>query len=114
MNAEDIGLSDGDSLFSYRVEACTGTFSGDVPGFICDHAGDIDSDTGTYDLVFDAAAPALSIDPLTARASGEVLTARHARARSTRLGGNRRRSVDPGLFPNDRPHRSPTVVETTT
>ena len=116
VNAEDIGLSDGNSLFSYRVEACTGTFSGDVPGFICDHAGDIDSDTGTYDLVFDAGAPALSIDPLTCFGfwGGDDCDGANPIEVSV---GSAAADDDPSilvLFPNDRPHRTPTVVETTT
>ena len=116
VNAEDIGLSDGDSLFSYRVEACTGTFSGDVPGFICDHAGEIDTDTGTYDLVFDAGDPALSIDPLTCQGfwGGPDCTAGSPIEVSA---GSAAPGDDPSilvLVPNDRPHRTPTVVETST
>jgi hypothetical protein len=114
-NAEDIGLATGSSTFSYRVEACTGTFSGDVPGFVCDHAGEFDDDSGTWDLVFDAGDPALSIDPLTCQGfwGGPDCT-------TTPISvdvGSAQPDDDPSilvLFPNDRPHRSPTVVETTT
>jgi hypothetical protein len=102
-------------VFAYRVEACTGTFSGDVPGFICDHAGDIDSDTGTYDLVFDAGAPALSIDPLTC---GGFWGGQDCAGTPISVDvGSAGTGDDPSilvLFPNDRPHRTPTVVETTT
>jgi hypothetical protein len=113
-NAEDIGLADGNSTFSYRVEACTGTFSGDVPGFVCDHAGELDG--GTWDLVFDAADPALSIDPLTCQGfwGGPDCT---TGSEISVDAGSAQPGDDPSilvLFPNDRPHRSATVVETTT
>ena len=39
VDARAIGLVDGESDFAYSVEACTGTFSGDVPGLLCDSAG---------------------------------------------------------------------------
>ena len=67
LDAQTIGLADGESDFAYSVTACTGTFSGDVPGTVCDTAGEIDGDSGTWDLVFDAADPALVIDPLVCK-----------------------------------------------
>ena len=113
-NAEDIGLSDGNSTFSYRVEACTGTFSGDVPDFICDHAGELSG--GTWNNVFDAADPALAINPLTCQGfwGGPDCT---AGSEITVDVGSAGAGDDPSilvLFPNDRPHRTATVVETTT
>src|SRR6185503_6671591 len=54
LDAQTIGLVAGESDFAYSVTACTGTFSGDVPGQVCDTAGVFDSDSGTWDLVFDA------------------------------------------------------------
>ena len=116
MNAEAIGLADGDSAFAYRVEACTGTFSGDVPGFICDHAGEIDDDTETWDLVFDAGDPALVIDPLTCFGfwGGDDCDGANPIEVSV---GSAATDDDPtilALFPNDAPRRSPVLVETTT
>ena len=67
LDAQTIGLVDGESDFAYRVEACTGAFSGDVPEAICDSAGEFDTDSGTWDLVFDAADPALVIDPIVCK-----------------------------------------------
>ena len=49
------------------MEACTGTFSGDVPGFICDSAGEIDDTTDTWNLTLNATDPALVIDPLVCK-----------------------------------------------
>ena len=42
LDAQTIGLVDGESDFAYSVTACTGTFSGDVPGPVCDTAGAFD------------------------------------------------------------------------
>lgn len=65
VDASAIGLSDGASQVAYQVTACTGTFSGDVPGQVCDTAGDF---TGTtYNAVLDATHPALDVRPLTCR-----------------------------------------------
>lgn len=116
VNAEDIGLSDGNSSFSYRVEACTGTFSGDVPGFVCDHAGEFDDDTDTWDLVFDAANPALQIDPLTCLGFWGGPACDEADPIEVSI-GSAEEGDDPtilALFPNDAPRRSPVLVETTT
>ena len=116
VNAEAIGLSDGDSAFAYRVEACTGTFSGDVPGFVCDHAGEIDSDTETWDLVFDAGDPALVIDPLTCQGfwGGPACDAGDPIDVSVGSAGAGDDPTILALFPNDAPHRSATLVETQT
>ena len=116
LDAQAIGLADGASSFSYRVEACTGTFTGDVPGFICDSAGEFDDGTGTWDLVFDAAAPPLVIDPLVCQGFWDGgpcdgVDPIEVSAGSAIAGD------DPSilaLFPNDAPHRTATVVETTT
>jgi minor extracellular serine protease Vpr len=116
VDAEAIGLVDGESDFAYSVEACTGTFSGDVPGLICDSVGSIDDVTGTWDLVLDAADPALVIDPLVCKGfwgGGDCddVTPIEVTAGSAGAGDN---PSILALFPNDKPHRSATVVETTT
>ncbi|MGH2640312.1 MAG: S8 family serine peptidase [Actinomycetota bacterium] len=116
VDAGAIGLVDGESDFAYSVEACTGTFSGDVPGLICDSAGSIDDESGTWDLVFDAADPALVIDPLVCKGFWDGGDCDATTPIDVTVG-----SAEPGddpailvLFPNDRPHRSAVVVETST
>jgi len=116
LDAQTIGLVDGESDFAYQVTACTGTFSGDVPGQICDSAGVFDDTSGTWSLVFDAADPALVIDPLVCKGfwgggDCDATTPIDVSVGSAAAGD------DPSilaLFPNDRPHRTATVVETTT
>ncbi len=116
LDAGAIGLTDESSAFSYRVEACTGTFTGDVPGFICDSAGEIDGDTGTWDLVLDATNPALVIDPLVCQGfwDGGACDSSDPIEVSA---GSAEEGDDPSvlaLFPNDAPGSTPTVVETST
>jgi minor extracellular serine protease Vpr len=116
LDASAIGLVDGESDFAYSVEACTGTFSGDVPGTVCDSVGSIDEGTGTWDLVFDAADPALVIDPLVCKGfwdGGDCdgVTPISVDAGSAGAGDN---PSILALFPNDAPHRTATVVSTTT
>jgi len=114
LDAEAIGLTTEEPEFSYHVEACTGTFTGDVPGFVCDSAGEIDGNT--WDLRLNAADPALVIDPLVCQgfwdggdcAGDDPID---VSAGSAEVGD------DPSilaLFPNDVPHRTATVVETST
>jgi subtilisin family serine protease len=116
VDASAIGLTDVAPELAYHVEACTGTFSGDVPGFICDSIGEIDDDTGTWDLTLNATDPALAIDPLVclgfwdggACDTSEPITVTQGSAGT---------DDDPSilaLFPNDAPHRTPTVVTTDT
>jgi hypothetical protein len=116
LDAQTIGLVDGESDFAYQVTACTGTFSGDVPGQICDSAGAFDDTSGTWSLVFDAADPALVIDPLVCKGfwgGGDCdATTPIDVSVGSAAGGD-----DPSilaLFPNDRPHRTATVVTTST
>jgi minor extracellular serine protease Vpr len=116
LDAQAIGLVDGESDFAYQVTACTGTFSGDVPGQICDSAGAFDDTAGTWNLVFDAADPALLIDPLVCQGfwGGPACD---STTPITVDAGSAGTGDDPSilvLFPNDRPHRTATVVETTT
>lgn len=116
VSAGDIGLTNADSKLAYQVTACTGTFSGDVPGQLCDTAGTPDDDTGVYDAQIDVADPALDIDPLTcggffgggACDGGDPIEVATG-------------SADPGddpsilaLFPNNKPSRNPAVVTTDT
>jgi subtilisin family serine protease len=116
VDAAAIGLTDVAPELAYHVEACTGTFSGDVPGLICDSAGEIDGDTDTWDLTLNTIDPALTIDPLVcggfwsleACDSGDPITVDVGSAGA---------GDDPSilaLFPNDAPHRTPTVVSTST
>ena len=64
VDASAIGLGDGVEEFSYGVTACTGRFSGDVPGQFCDTAGRLAPSTGTYPSHLNVTDPALQIDPL--------------------------------------------------
>jgi minor extracellular serine protease Vpr len=66
VDAADLGLSDEVHTLSYSVTACSGVYAGDVPDdFICDSAGELDPDTGTYAATLDVTAPALAISPST-------------------------------------------------
>jgi minor extracellular serine protease Vpr len=114
VDANEIGVTDGDPI-SYSVQACTGTFSGDVPGQICDTAGAIDEETGTYDAVFTPTDPELVIDPLVCQGfwdggacdAGDPITVDRGSAAA---------DEDPSilaLFPNNPPSRDPTIVTTT-
>ncbi len=116
VDAGAIGLTTGAPEFAYHVEACTGTFSGDVPGFICDSAGEIDDGTGTWNLTLNSTDPALVIDPLVCQGFWDG-GACDAAAPIEVSAGSAVADDDPSilaLFPNDAPHRTPTIVETTT
>jgi len=111
VSAGDIGLANGDSELAYRVVACTGTFSGDVPGQFCDSAGQADADTGVYDARIDVADPALAIEPLTCGGffgGGDCDSADPIAVTAGSDPGD-----DPAvlaLFPNDKPSRTPVIV----
>lgn len=116
VDASAIGLTTGASELAYHVEACTGTFSGDVPGLICDSIGEIDDTTGTWNLTLNATDPALDIDPLVCQGfwDGGACDAADPITVTT---GSAAPADDPSilaLFPNDAPHRTPTVVTTDT
>ena len=116
VDASAIGLTTADSEFAYHVEACTGTFSGDVPGFICDSAGEIDDTSDTWNLTLNATDPALEIDPLVCKGFWDGGDCDSADPIEVSV-GSAAAGDDPSilaLFPNDAPHRTATVVETTT
>jgi subtilisin family serine protease len=116
VDASAIGLTTGSPELAYHVEACTGTFSGDVEGFICDSAGEIDDTTGTWDLTLNATDPALVIDPLVCKGfwdGGDCDTATPISVDTGSAGPDDDPSIL-ALFPNDAPHRTPTVVTTDT
>jgi subtilisin family serine protease len=117
VDASAIGLTTGSSELAYSVEACTGTFSGDVPGEICDSIGEIDEGTGTWNMTLNATDPILEIDPLVCQGfwdggacdAGDPITVTKSASATA--------DDDPSilaLFPNDAPHRTPTVVTTDT
>jgi subtilisin family serine protease len=117
VDAQAIGLSDaGDHDFSYQVEACTGRFSGDVPGVFCDTAGGFDDATGTYTSFIDVTDPALDITPLVCQGfwGGGACDGGSPIEVATGSAGP---DDDPSilaLFPNNRASRIPTIVETDT
>ncbi len=116
VSAGDIGLTNADSKLAYQVTACTGTFSGDVPGQFCDTAGTPDDDTGVYDAQIDVADPALDIEPLTCGGffGGGACDGGDPIEVATGSAGP---GDDPSilaLFPNNKPSRNPTIVTTTT
>ena len=110
VSAEDIGLTNGNAEFSYSVAVCTGAFSGDVPTAICDTAGEVDSDTGTYPAGFDATAPPLDIDPLVCKGFWDGPDCNGANPIT--VDGDAGTDVM-AVFPNNKPSRHPTIVETT-
>ena len=80
--------------------------------FICDTAGDLDPDTGTYSAFLDATAPSLSISPLTV---GGFFGGDEGPA--TVSVGSAAPGDDPSIlavFPNNAPGDQHTIVSTTT
>ena len=89
-------------------------YAGDVPDdFICDTAGDLDPETGTYTAFLDVTDPALTFSPMVV---GRVLRRWvEPRLRRHRLGGHLR--DDPSIlavFPNNAPGDQYDIVTTTT
>jgi hypothetical protein len=116
VGARDIGLTNAHPNFAYKVTACTGRFSGDVPAQFCDTAGGKDPDTGVYDPQLNAADPALRIRPLVCggfwshRACDTAHPIRAAK-------GSAGPGDDPSIlavFPDNAPSRTPAVVTTDT
>jgi subtilisin family serine protease len=116
VDASAIGLDDVHHTLSYQVTACTGRFSGDVPGQFCDTAGGFDEGSNTYTAQLDATNPALNIDPLVCQGfwSGGACDGGSPINVSV---GSAAPGDDPSilvLFPNNAPSRNPTVVTTKT
>jgi len=114
VDAADLGLTTGQPTFSYQVTACTGRFSGDVPGQFCDTAGGMDG--GTYTSMLNAVDPALQISPLTCGGffGGGACNNAHPVQVTT---GSATATDDPSilvLFPSNVPSRTPFTVSTDT
>jgi hypothetical protein len=114
VDARDLGLTNGDATLSYQVEACTGTFSGDVPGQICDTAGGFDDVAGTYTAKLNATDPARGIDPLVCGGfwAGGSCTGAHAIEVTSGSAAPHENPSILALFPNNAPSRTPTIVTT--
>jgi subtilisin family serine protease len=115
VSAEDIGLTANESTLAYGVVACTGVFSGDAPGFLCDEAGETD-ENGIFTSQLNAAEPALSIEPQVCKGFWDGGACDGSEPISVDVG-----SAEPGddpsilaLFPNNVPSHTPTVVTTDT
>jgi subtilisin family serine protease len=114
VDAADLGLTTGEPTFSYQVTACTGRFSGDVPGQFCDTAGGFDGTT--YTSMLNAVDPALHISPLVCAGffGGGACSNAHPVQVTTGSAGP---ADDPAilvLFPNNVPSRTPVTVSTDT
>jgi hypothetical protein len=113
VDAGVLGLSDGTPVLSYSIVACSGVYAGDLPGdLICEQAGAIDPNTGTYGPTLHVINPALTFDPLVVRGffggpSGPVTVGV----------GSAQPGDDPGIlaiFPNNAPGDQYAVVTTST
>ena len=104
VGAEDLGLNNANAKLAYQVTACTGTFTGDVPGQFCDTAGDVDPSTGIYTAQLNATDPALDIDPLVCRGfwDGGACNGRRPDRGLDRVRGAGRRPRHPGPVPEQR------------
>jgi hypothetical protein len=120
VDANSIGVTNADPEITYQVTDCTGRFSGDAPNTaigepaqFCDTAGGFDDDSGTYTAKLNVTDPELDISPLTcggffgggACDAGNPITVSN---------GSAAPGDDPGilaLFPNNKPSRTPTVVD---
>jgi hypothetical protein len=114
VDARQIGLTNANPELSYAVTACAGAFSGDVPVPICDTAGSFDSSSGTYTAKLNASDPALVVSPQVCGGfwGGGACDSAHP---ITVDRGSAAAGEDPSilaLFPDNRPAREPTVIET--
>jgi hypothetical protein len=112
VDASTLGLSDGSSTMAYQVWVCNWS----DPDIFCDTAGEIDPETGTYDLVFDVTAPALSLSDITCQGFWSGAPCDVGAPVSVEVG-----SAAPGddpsilaLFPNNAPGDQYAVVPTRT
>ncbi len=115
VDARDIGVTGANPTIAYQVSACTGRFSGDVPGTFCDNAGDVGSD-GIYTAQLNVTHPALDIDQPTCRGFFHG-GACNGSSPITVSAGSAGPGDDPSilaLFPNNAPSRTPTIVTTDT
>ena len=115
VDARDIGVTGANPTIAYQVSACTGRFSGDVPGTFCDSAGDVGSD-GIYTAQLNVTHPALDIDQPTCRGFFHG-GACNGSSPITVSAGSAGPGDDPSilaLFPNNAPSRTPTIVTTDT
>jgi subtilisin family serine protease len=116
VDAQAIGLSDTAAALAYQVTACTGRFSGDVPGQFCDSVGSIDDGTGTWNMTLKATAPTLTIDPLVCGGFWSTEACDSGSPINVDV-GSAGAGDDPSilvLFPNNAASRTPTIVETKT
>jgi minor extracellular serine protease Vpr len=116
VDARAIGLTTAHPLLSYQVTSCTGRFSGDVPGQLCDVAGSFDSASGTWSLRFNATHPALAIDHLVCKGfwGAAACDTGHPIHVATGSAGPGEDPSILAIFPNNRPSRQPTVISTRT
>jgi hypothetical protein len=114
VDAGAIGLTNATHTLAYAVEACDYSFDPDSQaGPRCDAIGEIDPTTHTYDMVFDATSPALSMSAIAcggfwAGKCGSTVTVG---------AGSAEPGDDPGIlaiFPNDAPGHQAAIVTTTT
>jgi subtilisin family serine protease len=112
VDAQAIGLSDVTHTLSYQVTACTGRYSGDVPGFFCDTAGGFEG--GTYTSFLDVTNPALTISPLVCKGFWDDGSCDGGITVDVGSAGPGDNPSILALFPNNAPAREPTIVETQT
>jgi minor extracellular serine protease Vpr len=117
VDAQAIGLTDASPELAYQVIACTGTYSGDVPTQVCDTAGAIDEDTGTYTARLNTTDPALVVDPLVCGGFWQPEGPECTEPGSVEVSrGSAADDEDPSLlaiFPNNPPDSSAKVITTT-
>jgi subtilisin family serine protease len=112
VDAQAIGLSDVQHTLSYQVTACTGRFSGDVPGTFCDTAGEFDGNT--YTALLDTTDPALDITPLVCKGFWDDGSCDGGITVDKGSAGPGDNPSILALFPDNAPSRNPTIVETQT
>lgn len=114
VDAQALGLTQGNSELSYQVKACTGIYSGDLPSQVCDEVGDLNVDTGTYVPYIDVADPALDIDPLVCGGFWKGSACGENDPANVVLGsaGEDEAPAVLVLFPNNHPTKTAKVIHT--